>query len=153
MINNTALINQHIYENGLYLSEDRQAEIRHKSESKSGNLVESRRKINLIDLDKMLLEAMEPILMIQQKRAMDEAAQSGRIDISTIIFVTSHIGSFSSLQRNSSGIPSISFFAVISVEIQCLTACNAEKFEAGSEHVLNRGAFGPAIFEDETFLP
>ncbi|CAH7673927.1 hypothetical protein PPACK8108_LOCUS8821 [Phakopsora pachyrhizi] len=59
MINKTALINQHIYEieklrqdlivtqtkNGLYLSEDRQAEIRHKSESKSGNLVDSRRKI------------------------------------------------------------------------------------------------------------
>ncbi|CAH7690625.1 hypothetical protein PPACK8108_LOCUS26030 [Phakopsora pachyrhizi] len=52
MINKTALINQHIYEieklrhnlivtqtkNGLYLSEDRQAEIRHKSGSKSGNL-------------------------------------------------------------------------------------------------------------------
>ncbi|CAH7670833.1 hypothetical protein PPACK8108_LOCUS5571 [Phakopsora pachyrhizi] len=52
MINKTALINQHIYEieklrhdlivtqtkNGLYLSEDRRAEIRHKSESKSGNL-------------------------------------------------------------------------------------------------------------------
>ncbi|CAH7682759.1 hypothetical protein PPACK8108_LOCUS15854 [Phakopsora pachyrhizi] len=59
MINKTALINQHIYEieklrhdlivtqtkNGLYLSEDRRAEIRHKSESKSGNLVDSRRKI------------------------------------------------------------------------------------------------------------
>ncbi|CAH7669502.1 hypothetical protein PPACK8108_LOCUS4125 [Phakopsora pachyrhizi] len=59
MINKTALINQHIYEieklrhdlivtqtkNGLYLSEDRGAEIRHKSESKSGNLVDSRRKI------------------------------------------------------------------------------------------------------------
>ncbi|KAI8447743.1 hypothetical protein BY996DRAFT_6482483 [Phakopsora pachyrhizi] len=40
MINKTPLINQHIYEtkNGLYLSEDRRAEIRHKSESKSGNL-------------------------------------------------------------------------------------------------------------------
>ncbi|KAI8447411.1 hypothetical protein BY996DRAFT_6602140 [Phakopsora pachyrhizi] len=61
MINKTALINQHIYEikklrhnlivtqtkNGLYLSEDRWAEIRHKSESKSGNLVDSRRKIDL----------------------------------------------------------------------------------------------------------
>ncbi|CAH7686892.1 hypothetical protein PPACK8108_LOCUS21602 [Phakopsora pachyrhizi] len=59
MINKTALINQHIYEieksrhnlivtqtkNGLYLSEDRRAEIRHQSESKSGNLVDSRRKI------------------------------------------------------------------------------------------------------------
>ncbi|CAH7684840.1 hypothetical protein PPACK8108_LOCUS19268 [Phakopsora pachyrhizi] len=60
MINKIALINQHIYEieklrhdlivtqtkNGLYLSEDRRAEIRHKSESKSGNLVDSRRKID-----------------------------------------------------------------------------------------------------------
>ncbi|KAI8442694.1 hypothetical protein BY996DRAFT_6504413 [Phakopsora pachyrhizi] len=59
MINKKALINQHIYEieklrhdlivtqtkNGLYLSEDRQTEIRHKSENKSGNLVDSRRKI------------------------------------------------------------------------------------------------------------
>ncbi|CAH7685444.1 hypothetical protein PPACK8108_LOCUS19965 [Phakopsora pachyrhizi] len=57
MINKTALINQHIYENGLYLSEDRRAEIRHKSESKSGNLVESRRKI-------------------KQKKAMDKAARA-----------------------------------------------------------------------------
>ncbi|KAI8454469.1 hypothetical protein BY996DRAFT_6464031 [Phakopsora pachyrhizi] len=62
MINKKALINQHIYEieklrhdlivtqtkNGLYLSEDRQTEIRHKSENKSGNLVDSRRKIELI---------------------------------------------------------------------------------------------------------
>ncbi|KAI8445878.1 hypothetical protein BY996DRAFT_6452961 [Phakopsora pachyrhizi] len=50
MINKTALINQQIYEtkNGLYLSEDRWAKIRHKSESKSGNLVDSRRKIELI---------------------------------------------------------------------------------------------------------
>ncbi|CAH7681878.1 hypothetical protein PPACK8108_LOCUS14544 [Phakopsora pachyrhizi] len=67
MINKTALINQHIYEieklkhdlivtqtkNGLYLSEDRRPEIRHKSESKSGNLVDSRRKIDTADRKEM----------------------------------------------------------------------------------------------------
>ncbi|CAH7685873.1 hypothetical protein PPACK8108_LOCUS20468 [Phakopsora pachyrhizi] len=65
MINKTALINQHIYEieklrhdlivtqtkNGLYLSEDGRAEIRHKSESKSGNSVDSRRKIDHSPID------------------------------------------------------------------------------------------------------
>ncbi|KAI8458852.1 hypothetical protein BY996DRAFT_6570370 [Phakopsora pachyrhizi] len=71
MINKTALINQHIYEtkNGLYLSEDRRAEIRHKSESKSGNLVDSRRKI---DVSRMRMDQDETKLSLYESMVHDK---------------------------------------------------------------------------------